>query len=133
MAAPFLGRLGDKVGQRKILGFGLFFSLIVFSITAMTTNVWFLIVMRLLVGVSDAAILPSVQAILAKESPQAITGRIFSYNQSAQSIGAFAGPLLGSAIAGFIDYRYVFVGSAILVVFNLINYFTHTKSLAVKN
>jgi DHA1 family multidrug resistance protein-like MFS transporter len=99
----------------------------------MTTNVWFLIVMRLLVGVSDAAILPSVQAILAKESPQAITGRIFSYNQSAQSIGAFAGPLLGSAIAGFIDYRYVFVGSAILVVFNLINYFTHTKSLAVKN
>lgn len=133
VAAPFLGRLGDKVGQRKILGFGLFFSLIVFSITAMTTNVWFLIVMRLLVGVSDAAILPSVQAILAKESPQAITGRIFSYNQSAQSIGAFAGPLLGSAIAGFIDYRYVFVGSAILVVFNLINYFTHTKSLAVKN
>lgn len=68
VAAPFLGRLGDKVGQRKILGFGLFFSLIVFSITAMTTNVWFLIVMRLLVGVSDAAILPSVQAILAKES-----------------------------------------------------------------
>ena len=133
VAAPFLGRLGDKVGQRKILGFGLFFSLIVFSITAMTTNVWFLIVLRLLVGVSDAAILPSVQAILAKESPQAITGRIFSYNQSAQSIGAFAGPLLGSAIAGFIDYRYVFVGSAILVVFNLINYFTHTKSLAVKN
>ena len=133
VAVPFLGRLGDKVGQRKILGFGLFFSLIVFSITAMTTNVWFLIVMRLLVGVSDAAILPSVQAILAKESPQAITGRIFSYNQSAQSIGAFAGPLLGSAIAGFIDYRYVFVGSAILVVFNLINYFTHTKSLAVKN
>ncbi|MFK5281913.1 MFS transporter, partial [Lacticaseibacillus paracasei] len=64
VAAPFLGRLGDKVGQIKILGFGLFFSLIVFSITAMTTNVWFLIVMRLLVGVSDAAILPSVQAIL---------------------------------------------------------------------
>ena len=62
-----------------------------------------------------------------------IVGVEFYSNQSAQSIGAFAGPLLGSAIAGFIDYRYVFVGSAILVVFNLINYFTHTKSLAVKN
>lgn len=130
IAAPFLGRLGDQVGQRKILGFGLIFSFIVFFVTATTTNIWFLIVMRLLVGISDAAILPSVQAILAKESPQAVTGRIFSYNQSAQSIGAFAGPLLGSAIAGFIDYRYVFVGSAILVVFNLINYFSHTKELA---
>lgn len=127
LIAPFLGRLGDRVGQRKILGFGLFFSLVIFLITATTTNVWFLIGMRLLIGVSDAAILPSVQAILAKESPQAVTGRIFSYNQSAQSIGAFSGPLLGSTIAGFIDYRYVFVGSAILVVFNLINYFTHTK------
>lgn len=130
IAAPLLGRLGDQVGQRKILGFGLIFSFIVFSVTATTTNIWFLIVMRLLVGISDAAILPSVQAILAKESPQAVTGRIFSYNQSAQSIGAFAGPLLGSAIAGFIDYRYVFVGSAILAVFNLINYFSHTKELA---
>lgn len=129
--APFLGRLGDKIGQKKILGFGLIFSMLIFLITATTTNVWFLIGMRLLVGISDAAILPSVQAILAKESPQEVTGRIFSYNQSAQSIGAFAGPLLGSAIAGFIDYRYVFIGSAILVIFNLINYFTHTKDLPV--
>lgn len=129
--APFLGRLGDKIGQKKILGFGLIFSMLVFLVTATTSNVWFLIGMRLLVGISDAAILPSVQAILAKESPQEVTGRIFSYNQSAQSIGAFAGPLLGSAIAGFIDYRYVFIGSAILVIFNLINYFTHTKDLPV--
>ena len=130
--APLLGRLGDQIGQKRILGFGLVFSMVVFLVTATTTNVWFLIGMRLLVGISDAAILPSVQAILAKESPQEVTGRIFSYNQSAQSIGAFAGPLLGSAIAGFIDYRYVFIGSAILVIFNLINYFTHTKELPVK-
>lgn len=130
--APLLGRLGDQIGQKRILGFGLVFSMVVFLVTATTTNVWFLIGMRLLVGISDAAILPSVQAILAKESPQEVTGRIFSYNQSAQSIGAFAGPLLGSAIAGFIDYRYVFIGSAILVIFNLLNYFTHTKELPVK-
>ncbi len=128
IVAPQLGRLGDKIGQKKILEFGLFFSMCVFFVTALTTNVWFLIGMRFLVGISDAAILPSVQAILAKESPQEVTGRIFSYNQSAQSIGAFAGPLLGSAIAGFIDYRYVFVGSAILVIFNLLNYFSTYKS-----
>jgi DHA1 family multidrug resistance protein-like MFS transporter len=132
VAAPVLGRIGDSIGQKRILGFGLFFSMVIFAITALTTNVWFLIGMRLLIGVSDAAILPSVQAILAKESPQEVTGRIFSYNQSAQSIGAFAGPLLGSAIAGFIDYHYVFIGSAILVIFNLINYFTHTKDLSIK-
>lgn len=129
VAAPLLGRLGDKIGQKRILGAGLFFSLFVFLITATTTNIWFLLFMRLLVGISDAAILPSVQAILAKQTPQAVTGRIFSYNQSAQSIGAFSGPLLGSMIAGFIDYRYVFVGSSILVVINLFNYFSHTKEL----
>lgn len=128
IVAPQLGKLGDRIGQKKILGFGLVFSLCVFLITATTSNVFFLIFMRFLVGISDAAILPSVQAILAKEAPQEVTGRIFSYNQSSQAFGAFAGPLLGSAIAGFIDYRYVFIGSALLVVFNLINYFTTYRS-----
>lgn len=133
IVAPQLGRLGDKIGQKKILGAGLFFSLVVFLITATSTNVYFLILMRFFVGISDAAILPSVQAILAKEAPRAVTGRIFSYNQSAQAIGAFSGPLLGSVIAGFIDYRYVFIGSAILVVFNLFNYFSHTGELKSKS
>ncbi|GBG96821.1 multidrug efflux MFS transporter [Lactococcus termiticola] len=129
VVAPQLGRLGDRIGQKKILGAGLFFSMVVFAATAFSQSVTFLLIMRFLVGVSDAAILPSVQAILAKEAPRQVTGRIFSYNQSAQAIGAFAGPLLGSVIAGFIDYRYVFVASSILVIINLFNYFTHTGGL----
>ena len=129
IVAPRLGILGDKIGQKKVLGAGLVFSLIVFLLTFSVASIPLLIVMRLLIGVSDSAILPSVQAILAKEIPKEVTGRVFSYNQSAQSIGAFTGPLIGSSIAAFIDYRFVFIGCAILVVLNLINFKTHTKNL----
>ena len=129
LLAPRLGRLGDKIGQKKVLGAGLILSLIIFLLTFTVTSVYLLIIMRLLVGISDSAILPSVQAILAKQIPREITGRVFSYNQSAQAIGAFTGPLIGASIAAFIDYRFIFVGSALLVVINLINFKTHTKQL----
>ncbi|QBO36849.1 MFS transporter [Periweissella cryptocerci] len=129
LVAPRLGQLGDHIGQKYILGAGLVFSMLVFIGMSFATNVYYLIGTRLLIGVSDAAILPSVQAVLAKQAPQAVTGRVFSYNQSAQSMGAFIGPLIGSTIAAMFGYNMVFIGSAIFVVINLINYATHTKDL----
>ena len=127
--APVLGRLGDRIGQQRILGVGLLVSLVIFVLTIFVKDVWVLLVLRLLIGVSDAAIIPSVQAILAKNAPADVTGRIFSYNQSAQSIGAVAGPLIGSAVAAVFDYRFVFLAAAIFVVINLVNYRQTTKKV----
>lgn len=127
--APLLGRLGDRIGQQRILGVGLLVSLVIFILTIFVKDVWLLLVLRLLIGVSDAAIIPSVQAILAKNAPADVTGRIFSYNQSAQSIGAVAGPVIGSAVAAVFDYRFVFLAAAIFVVINLFNYRQTTKKV----
>ena len=71
-------------------------------------------------GFTDACLFPQVQTLLTKNSPAAVTGRIFSWNQSAMYIGNIVGPLLGSFIAGISSYSMVFIVTAAIVVLNLI-------------
>ncbi|GAY74191.1 multidrug-efflux transporter, major facilitator superfamily [Lentilactobacillus kosonis] len=96
---------------------------------AFVTNVWQLIGLRFLIGVSNASMLPAVQTILTKNTPSYVTGRIFSWNQSFQAMGNVAGPLIGSFVSSSFDYAGVFISTACLVVINLGMVYTNTKSL----
>ena len=119
IAAPIFGTWGDKIGTQKILMGGLVFAMLVYIPQAFVTNVWQLAFLRFLVGISDAALLPQVQSLLAKHSPNEYSGRIFSYNQSAQFMGNIFGPLIGSAVSGAFGYGGVFLSTAALVAVNL--------------
>jgi DHA1 family multidrug resistance protein-like MFS transporter len=119
IAAPLFGKLGDRIGTQKILTGGLLLSIIIYIPMAFAQNVWQLGVLRLLIGVSDAALLPSIQAILMKNSPQEVTGRVFGYNQSFQSGGNVIGPMAGSVISGHFGFPAVFLATS---VFALVNY-----------
>lgn len=120
IAAPRFGALGDRIGTQKILFFGLLLGLLVYLPQAFVQNVWQLGILRFFVGIVDAALLPQVQTLLAKNSPQEATGRIFSYNQSFQATGNVIGPMLGSVVSGGFGYGGVFISSTLLVLINLI-------------
>lgn len=131
--APLFGRLGDRIGQYKILLFGLVASLIFYLLLGFTNNIWQVITLRLMIGISDAALAPSVQIILSKNTPVAVTGRVFSYNQTMQSIGVIIGPLVGATVAAYTDYRYIFFSAVIFIVFNLVNYFSNFHQLKTES
>jgi len=118
IAAPRFGKLGDSIGTNKILAGGLLLSIIIYIPMAFVRNVWQLGVLRLLIGISDAAILPSVQALLVKNSPQEATSRVFSYNQSAQSAGNVLGPMIGSTISGHLGFPAVFIATSAFAAVN---------------
>ncbi|WP_125607869.1 multidrug efflux MFS transporter [Lapidilactobacillus bayanensis] len=120
IAAPRFGALGDRIGTQKILFFGLLFGLLVYFPQAFVQNIWQLGILRFFVGIVDAALLPQVQTLLAKNSPHEVTGRIFSYNQSFQATGNVIGPMLGSVVSGGFGYGGVFISSTVLVIINLI-------------
>ncbi len=58
--------------------------------------------------------------MLTKNSPTPVTGRVFSWNQSAMYIGNIIGPLLGSFVSGLSSYSMVFIITAGIVILNLI-------------
>ncbi|MFT4186544.1 MAG: MFS transporter [Micrococcaceae bacterium] len=128
-AAPFFGRLGDAIGQYRVLFYGLLLAFVLYILLAFTNAIWQLLLLRLLVGISDAALEPSAQIIMAKYAPEEYKGRIFSYGQSMRSVGAVGGPIAGSAVAGYFDYRYVFFLAAFFIILNLINFGANYKVL----
>ncbi len=77
-------------------------------------------VLRFLVGISNAAIYPVIQTILAKITPSKSTGMVFSLNQAAQAIGAVIGSMMGGYISNIFDYSGVFIFTAILLLINLL-------------
>ncbi|MFD1672627.1 MFS transporter [Agrilactobacillus yilanensis] len=118
--APKLGRYGDAHGSGKVLLFGYLFAIVMYFPQGLILNVWVLGFLRLMVGVSDAALFPEIQTLLTKNSPVNMTSYIFSWNQSFQSLGNMFGSLLGGFIAGIFDYNAVFITTALLLLVNFI-------------
>ncbi|MFC6315697.1 MFS transporter [Lapidilactobacillus achengensis] len=120
IAAPRLGSYGDKHGSGKVLIAGYLFAVLVYIPQGLIPSVWVLGILRLLVGVSDGALFPTIQTLLTKNSPVSATSAIFSWNQSFQALGNMFGALLGGALAGWFDYNVVFIATAALLLINFI-------------
>lgn len=120
LVASRFGALGDKIGTHKIIVAGFIAASIFFFLTAFVRNTVELGILRFLVGFSDACLFPQVQTMLTKNSPAAVTGRIFSWNQSAMYIGNIVGPLLGSFVSGMFNYSMVFIVTMVIVLINLL-------------
>ncbi|MEX0380916.1 MFS transporter [Leuconostoc sp. MS02] len=129
IAAPTFGRIGDHLGTDRMIKIGFMIAVIAFLPTAFVTSIGLLMFFRFLVGISDATMLPAIQTLLAKNSPTEMTSRMFSYNQSFQSLGSVMGPMSGALVASIFDYRGIFVFSTIIIVINAILFNLTTRHL----
>lgn len=129
IAAPPFGRIGDHIGTDRMIKIGFMIAVIAFLPTAFVTSIGFLMFFRFLVGISDATMLPAIQTLLSKSSPTDMTSRIFSYNQSFQSLGSVMGPMFGALIASIFDYRGIFIFSTIIIIINATLFNATTRHL----
>lgn len=120
LAAPRLGRLGDRIGTQRILLATMVISLLLFIAMSFVTSTTQLGVLRFLLGFADGAMMPAVQTLLVRHSRDNITGRIFGYNQSFMYLGNVAGPLLGAAVSAVAGFRWVFFATAMVVLINVL-------------
>ncbi|ERL65719.1 MFS transporter [Schleiferilactobacillus shenzhenensis] len=120
IAAPRLGRLGDRYGSGKILIFGYVFAIIMYIPQGIVGSVWALAFFRLMIGVSDGALFPTVQTLLSKGTPQDYTGTVFSWNQSFQALGSVIGSLMGGFVTSLFDYNGCFLFTAGCLALNFV-------------
>ncbi|MFC4696894.1 multidrug efflux MFS transporter [Enterococcus aquimarinus] len=119
ISSPYLGRLGDRIGNHKILLLGLVFSFCCFIPMGLVTSPWQLGVLRFLLGFSTGALMPSVNTLISKITPPEGVSRIFGYNQMFNNFGQVLGPLVGSAVAQAYSYSAVFFVTAGFVLLNI--------------
>lgn len=133
LSSGTLGKIGDKIGSHRLIIIGLIYSLVVYVPMAFVKTPLQLGILRFLLGFGSGALVPSVNSLLSRITPPEGISRIFSFNQMFMNFGQVAGPLLGSAIAGYISYQAVFIATSCFVLFNLIwSLFNFRKFLGVR-
>mgnify|MGYP002754161563 FL=1 len=131
MSAGVMGKLGDKVGNHRLLVVAQGYSVCIYLLCANATSPFKLGFYRFLFGLGTGALIPGVNALLSKMTPKVGISRVFAFNQVFFYLGGVIGPLAGSAVAGQFGYHSVFYATALCValscLFNLIQFRTLLK------
>lgn len=131
MSSSVLGRLGDKIGNHRLLLVAQLFSVIIYLFCANASSPFELGFYRFLFGLGTGALIPGVNALLSKITPKVGISRVFSWNQVFFYLGGVIGPMAGSFVASLSGYHAVFYATAgmvaISLIFNLIQFRTIVK------
>ncbi|HCM88697.1 MULTISPECIES: multidrug efflux MFS transporter [Vagococcus] len=134
ISSPILGKIGDRIGNQRILFAGLIFSVICVFPMSMVQSPFQLGILRFLMGFSTGALMPSINTLISKLTPPEGVSRIFSFNNMFTNFGQVMGPLVGSTVANGYGYRSVFVATSILIIANIcLTFFNFKGELAFKN
>lgn len=118
IAAPRLGKLSDRIGAQKVILVALIAAGLLFIPQAFVQNPWQLMGLRFLLGLAAGGLIPSVNILVKKITPDALTGRVFGFNMSAGYLGTFAGSVLGGQVAAWFGIRDVFFITSVLLLIN---------------
>ena len=129
MSAGVLGKLGDKVGNHRLLVAAQIYSVIIYLLCAHATSPLQLGLYRFLFGLGTGALIPGVNALLSKMTPKSGISRIFAFNQVFFYLGGVIGPMAGSAVAGYLGYHAVFYATAACVAFSCLCNIVQFRSL----
>ena len=115
IVSPMWGSLADRKGRklmllRASLGMG-----IVIFLQAFVTNVWQLLLLRALMGLTSGYI-PNAMALVASQVPRERSGWALSMVSTAQICGVIMGPLLGGFLADWVGLRAVFFITSCLLL-----------------
>lgn len=117
VTAPKLGALADRFGSWNVIIGCLAVTGLVMIPQALVTQWWQLAVLRVLMGMSIAGLLPSIAKLIRHSVHDTQSGRTLGYLQSAQFSGQVVGPLVGGQIGAHFALSHVFflTGSLLLL------------------
>lgn len=133
IAAPRLGKISDKIGAQKVILVALVVAGLLFIPQAFVKNPWQFMALRFLLGLATAGLVPSVNALVKKITPDFLTGRVFGFSMSAGYLGVFGGSILGGQVAAYLGIRYVFLitGALLLVNAGWVYFKVYNKKLSL--
>lgn len=120
LATPSLGRLGDRIGYRRVLVGSLACAALFTFPQALAGNVWTFLALRFGAGLFLGGILPATNALIGRVFPREQRGRIYGITSSASYLGLAGGPALGGLVGAEVGFGAVFVVVSVLLVVTLV-------------
>ena len=112
---PF-GRMADILGRCRIYAIGTAAMAAVSFVAAFSPSASFLIAMRALQGLSLGLVFSSGMALLVAAHPAKQRGRAIGYSAAATYVGLSLGPVIGGLVTQHLDWRLLFVLTAIVIL-----------------
>jgi DHA1 family multidrug resistance protein-like MFS transporter len=116
ICAPLLGRLSDRIGSSRILFVSLAGAGVMLIPQAFVESVGQLLACRFLLGCFMGGLIPTVNSLIRRHTPDGRESRSYSFNGSALSLGNMMGPIMGGALSGYIGIEGLFLLSAVLLL-----------------
>ena len=113
---PVAGRLADTRGRRPLLVGGALISALGMLATAYADNLVLVVLLRLLLGVAEAAFFVAALAALADLAPASRMGEAISYNSLGLYLGLAFGPPLGELLVTSAGFTAAWYGAAALSI-----------------
>jgi predicted MFS family arabinose efflux permease len=113
---PVAGRLADTRGRRPLLVGGALISALGMLGTAYADNLVLVVLLRLLLGVAEAAFFVAALAALADLAPASRMGEAISYNSLGLYLGLAFGPPLGELLVTSVGFTAAWYGAAALSI-----------------
>lgn len=113
---PIAGKIGDRLGHRRLVLAGLAFFGLMSLGAALAPNLWVLLLFRTLQAVAGALIIPNNVAIVREVIPEERRARAFGLTGAAVAVAAALGPPLGGLLVEVAGWSAIFYVNLILVV-----------------
>ena len=114
VGAVVLGRMGDRIGYRRILVFCGTAATILYALQSQVRTPVQFLVLRVLVGAAMGGILGAVSALLAANAPEGRFGAVYGLNTSVVAGAGALAPMLGAALTATWGLSSAFLGAALL-------------------
>jgi DHA1 family multidrug resistance protein-like MFS transporter len=114
ISAVYLGRLGDRVGHRRIVILSALAATLLYMLQSLVQTGWQILALQALVGVAMGGIIPAISALLANLTSAGESGATYGLDNSINAAGRTVAPMLGSAVAVWFGLRATFSATAVL-------------------
>jgi len=116
LAAPFVGRLADRFGRRRVILFSAWALALTTFLAASSPGLGVLIAWRFLQGVLTPGLFAVTVAYINDEWPAHSAGRAVSAYVSGTVVGGFVGRIVAGLAAEHLGWRYAFAFPGLLLV-----------------
>jgi DHA1 family multidrug resistance protein-like MFS transporter len=117
---PWIGRLSDRIGRRRLILFGLGAFTILSLLYTVVGQLWHLGALRFIQGAASMMVTPIAQAYVGDITPRARAGLMMNVFYASMFVGVSLGPLIGGWVGETWSHEAAFVAMAILSVIALV-------------